>query len=292
MKYFKTKFVINSLDGKPLDTELLSTSRELCSALAGYAGYESFEDTPDGVCGYVQQEQFDESTLKMSLLEFPIDNVKVEYSTTEAEDKNWNEEWEKSGFEPIVVGKKCLIHDLYHPADGGAVYPIDVEIDAKQAFGTGTHNTTRMIVNKLLEMSLTGKQVLDCGCGTGILSIVASKCGAGSITAYDIDEWSVENTRHNAAINHVDNITVLHGDSKILDTVTESFDVVLANINRNILLSDMPTMTSKLKSGALLILSGFYADDKPLLKEKAESLGLKCDGEDSSDNWAMLAFRN
>ena len=291
MKYFKTKFTVKSSNGDQPDSNTLSTARELCAALAGYAGYESFEDTAYGIDGYVQQDMYDETTLKESLLGFPLEDITIEYSTQEAEDKNWNAEWEKNGFEPISIGGKCLIHDLFHPIHNTDDYPINIEIDAKQAFGTGTHDTTRMIVSKLLDIQLKGKRVLDCGCGTGILSIVASKCGANEIVAYDIDEWSVENTKHNAAINGVDNITTLHGDSSVLDTVESSFDVILANINRNILLADMPAITGKLNMGALLIVSGFYSEDITILENKAEALGLTCDGSDSRNEWAMLAFR-
>ena len=155
----------------------------------------------------------------------------------EAEYRNWNEQWENEGFEPIVIDGRCIIHDTKHPAgDKAPDSPtLDITIEARQAFGTGTHETTRMIVGELLKMDLKGKRILDCGCGTGILGIVASKCGASEIVAYDIDEWSVENARHNAKLNGVKNMEVLEGDRNVLSHVSGVFDVVLANINRNIL---------------------------------------------------------
>lgn len=271
------------------DETTLSTAREICAALAGYAGYESFEDTAEGVDGYVQQSLYDNDALAASFAEFPMEGISISYSTSEAEDKNWNEEWEKEGFAPIVIGDKCRIHDLYHEAEGS--YPVDIEIDARQAFGTGTHNTTRMIVGKLLDMDMKGKRVLDCGCGTGILSIVASKCGATSVVAYDIDEWSVDNTKHNAAINKTENIDVRHGDVGVLKNVTGTFNIVLANINRNILLADMPAMREKMQPDTVFIISGFYSEDVPMLREKAEALGLDFVEEKSSENWTMLVFK-
>lgn len=290
MKYFKTKFLIKSTDGSILSHEMLNTARELCAALAGYAGYESFEDSACGIDGYVQQNLLDRDALEASFNEFPIEEITVEYSTSEAEDKNWNEAWEKEGFSPIIIGNKCRIHDIYHPVEKNDEFAVDIEIDAKQAFGTGTHNTTRMIVGEMLDMDIKSKHVLDCGCGTGILSIVAAKCGAGKITAYDIDEWSVDNTRHNAAINNVHNIDVMLGDVNIIKGIEEKYDIVLANINRNILLNDMPALSQKMKSGTVFIISGFYSEDVPVLKEKAASLGLAYDSMNSSENWTLLKF--
>ncbi len=289
MKYFRTKFTIvcKDTDKKPNETTL-ETARELCAALAGYAGYESFEDKEYGIDGYIQKETFDKDALTASFSAFPLEDVKVTFETCEAEDKNWNEEWEKNGFDPIIINDRCRIHDIYHKVND--TYPIDIEIDARQAFGTGTHNTTRMIVKQLLNMDVYGKSVLDCGCGTGILSIAAIKCGASNAVGYDIDEWSVENTRHNATINGVENLTAIHGDAHILCNMQEEFDIVLANINRNILLNDMPLMVSRLKDGGTLILSGFYSKDMDLLTNKAKELGMEFKTKDISEDWTLLCF--
>lgn len=291
MKYFIAKFTIRQGDGAAaaVDEETMDTARVLTAALAGEAGFESFEDTDEGINGYVQQSHFSEAVLRESLGAFPMPGITVDYAMAVAEDRNWNEEWENAGFEPIRIGERCIIHDAGHREEA-APYPIDIEINARQAFGTGTHNTTRMIVGQLLGTDLRGKQVLDCGCGTGILSIVASKCGAAGITAYDIDEWSVENTRQNAATNAVGNIRALLGDAGILEGMEEKFDVVLANINRNILLGDMEAMTRRLKADGVLIISGFYTEDKPLLQEKAGALELSLATEREDENWCMLVF--
>jgi ribosomal protein L11 methyltransferase len=166
-----------------------------------------------------------------------------------------------------------------------------IEIDAHLAFGTGTHETTRMICATLLGTPLKGKRVLDCGCGTGILGICALKLGAAQCTAYDIDEWSVDNTRHNSIINQVDSLlTVMHGDASLLDSQQVSFDLVMANINRNILLQDMSRFVSVMAPGSTLLLSGFYEEDCEMLTHAAQACGLTLKGKKQDDAWAMLIF--
>ena len=167
--------------------------------------------------------------------------------------------------------------------------PLIIRIDPKQAFGSGTHETTQMIVAQLLGMDLKGKNVLDCGCGTGILSIVAGKCGARKVCGYDIDEWSVRNTIENAATNNVV-LEVKEGNRQVISDFNEKFDVVIANINRNILLADMPTFVEAMKPQATLILSGFYEEDVALLEEKAVSLGLKKNQCQANRSWTCLTF--
>lgn len=278
MKYFEAEFVISPLS--PDATDLLA-------ALAGEAGFESFEETPTGLKGYVQQQLFDQSALQTALADFPFDNVDITYTIREAEDRDWNEQWEQEGFEPIVIADQLVIHDGRHLPDVDS--KVQIEIDAKLAFGTGTHETTRMICTQLLK--LAKGRVLDCGTGTGILSICALKLGATEAVGYDIDEWSVDNARHNAVINRVDDrFTSILGDAKILENIDEKFDIVLANINRNILLADMPMFVSKMHEGSLLILSGFYSDDCKILIEKAHSIGLKLVSQTTDHDWACLVL--
>ena len=169
--------------------------------------------------------------------------------------------------------------------------PLLVRIDPKQAFGSGTHETTQMIVSQLLEMNLNGTKVLDCGCGTGILSIIAAKCGAETVCGYDIDEWSVRNTIENAEANNV-SLEVKEGDKQVIEKFSEKkFDVVIANINRNILLADMPSFVEAMKPQGYLILSGFYEEDVALLEEKAISLGLRKSQQRSNHRWVCLTFQ-
>ena len=269
-----------------VDFNLSPTSSDACdllAAIAGEAGFETFEETDNGLKGYVQQQLFDREQLDLMLQSFPFPDVNVSYTVAEAEDRDWNEQWEQEGFEPIVVNNRLVIHDGRHLPE--QTYPLSIEIDAHLAFGTGTHETTRMVCATLL--GLSPHRVLDCGCGTGILGIAAMKLGANECVAYDIDEWSVDNTRHNAVINQVE-LTPLLGDATILNKVEGTFDLVMANINRNILLQDMPRFREKMAPGAFLILSGFYTDDVPLLTEKAASLGLKPVSQKEENGWACI----
>ena len=263
--------------------------------MAGEVGFESFEETADGLLGYVQQSFFSEAALQEVIADFPFDGVSIKYEIREAEDRDWNETWEQEGFEPIVL-PGLIIHDGHHlPADEFSLHTphstlLDIEIDAHQAFGTGTHETTRMICTELIQHPRVAR-VLDCGTGTGILSICALKLGATEAIGYDIDEWSVDNARHNAVINHVDDrFTSLLGDATILNKVEGTFDLVLANINRNILLADMPAFRQKMAPGATLILSGFYTTDSPMLIEKAATLGLTLQQQKEDHDWACLVF--
>ena len=279
MKYFEVEFTISPFSADAAD---------LLASLAGEAGFETFEETADGLKGYVQQNLFDEATLQSCINDFPFDGISIIYNVREAEDRDWNEQWEQEGFEPIIIADgKMAIHDGRHLPEGNA--EISIEIDAKLAFGTGTHETTRMICKELLTRAKG--RVLDCGTGTGILSICALKLGATEAVGYDIDEWSVDNARHNAVINRVDDrFTSLLGDAGILDSIDGVFDLVLANINRNILLADMPKFVSKMHKGSLLILSGFYSADCEILIKKAHSIGLELVSQAVDQDWACMVL--
>ena len=305
MKYFEIAFTL---------TPYSSDACDVLAALAGEVGFETFVETETGLTGYVQQSLFDEQALKEALEDFPFEGVSIGYDVQEAEDKDWNEQWEQEGFEPIVVEcgvrseecgvrnvKTLIIHDGRHlPADVSSLHTphsslLEIEIDTKLAFGTGTHETTRMICSTLLDIFgiLSPLKALDCGTGTGILAICALKLGAKEAIGYDIDEWSVDNARHNAVINQVDDrFTSLLGDVTILKEVEGTFDLVMANINRNILLADMPMMHEKMAPGARLILSGFYTADIPMLTEKAQSLGMTLMAQKEDNDWACLVFQN
>ncbi|MBQ9637013.1 MAG: 50S ribosomal protein L11 methyltransferase [Prevotella sp.] len=288
MKYYAVEFHIACRN------ELLQTVRELLADEAACAGFESYEDTEEGLIGYVQEQQFDHTTLDDVICNFTVPDVKISYTVTETQQQDWNEEWENAGFDPIFIGDRCVIFDVRQQGESplsALLAPLRIGIEARMAFGTGTHETTRMVVSTLLDIPLDGCRVLDCGCGTGILGIVAAKCGAREIVAYDIDEWSVENTRHNASINSVDNIDVLHGDSTVLSHVSGVFDVVLANINRNILLADMSRFCEVLDSGGTLILSGFYEEDASLLIAEAATHDLALTGTKTDHQWTCLQFK-
>ena len=282
MKYFEVDFQLSPLSQDACD---------ILAALTADAGFESFEETQHGIRGYVQQPLLDRQALEDIVNNFPIMGTNIIYTINKAEDKDWNEQWEQEGFEPIIVGNNRLaIHDGRHlpsqPAD------ISVEIDARLAFGTGTHETTQMICEWMLDMPMKDLRVMDAGCGTGILGIVALKLKASHVTAYDIDEWSSDNTCHNAVINRVDSqLSVYCGDATLLDSKTADYDLVLANINRNILLNDMPRFCQIMKQDAKLILSGFYTEDIPLLEARGKELGLTLTGAKNRDKWASIIMQ-
>ena len=280
MKYYEVEFTISPLSADAAD---------LLASLAGEAGFETFEETETGLKGYVQQSLFSEDALRECIDDFPFEGTSIIYNVREAEDRDWNELWEQEGFEPIVISDQLVIHDGRHLPEVGS--KISIEIDAKLAFGTGTHETTRMICKELIDRS-SGTRVLDCGTGTGILSIVALKLGATEAVGYDIDEWSADNARHNAVINRVDDrFTSLLGDSSVLNKVEGTFDLVLANINRNILLADMPRFVSKMHQDSVLILSGFYTADVEILVDKAKTLGLSPVFQNNDKDWACIVLR-
>lgn len=282
MKYFEVDFQLSPCS---------QDARDIMAALAAEAGFETFEETADGLRGYVQQPLLDRQMLDSQIAAFPMADTQVRYTISEAEDKDWNAQWEQEGFAPILVGNgRLAIHDGRHLPQVQAT--TEVEIDARMAFGTGTHETTQMICEWLLDTPLKGAHMVDAGCGTGILGIVALKLGAAGVTAYDIDEWSSDNTRHNAVINGVDSrLSVRCGDATLLDGETTGYDLVLANINRNILLADMERFHRVMKHGAKLILSGFYSSDIPLLKQRGSALGLTAVGTKNSGEWASLVLQ-
>lgn len=284
MKYKRIAFVID------VDPSLLQDCKDILAAISIDAGLEAFEDNGNNcMVGYAQSTIFDEAVLSSTINLFPIEGAAISYSVGDTEDKDWNEQWENKGFPPIIVGG-ITIHDGRHLSqlpDG-----ILVEIDAKQAFGTGNHETTQLILGELQNIDLNNKCVLDCGCGTGILGIACKKLGAASVLGYDIDEWSVDNTRHNSIINNVeDNFTVLHGDVNVIPA-TLRFDIILANINRNIILADIKELTQAMKKEATLIVSGFYEEDIPLIKVNAAEYGLNLISQQSLNKWSMLKFNN
>lgn len=286
MKYYKVDFTI-----QPCSQD----ARDILAAMAGDVGFETFEESEEGLTGYVQQALFNQEALEQTIEYFPIVDTRILYKVTEAEDKDWNEQWEQEGFDPIIIDDgKLVIHDGRHlPNSQRSTLnaQLSIEIDAHLAFGTGTHETTRMICATLLKEKLKGKKLLDAGCGTGILGIAALKLGADSVTAYDIDEWSSDNTRHNAVINQVDDrMTILCGDATLLDDIDEHFDYVVANINRNILLQDMERFLQVMAKDSKLILSGFYTEDIPLLEAKGQELGLTMERQREDNHWACITL--
>ncbi len=260
---------------------------DVLSAVLGEVGFESFVEQEGGIAAYIQTSLYDEEALKSALDSFPLADTTLTYTYKEAEDKDWNEEWEKNFFQPIVIGNRCVIHSTFHHDVPQAEY--DIVINPQMAFGTGHHETTSLIIGELLEADLQGKALLDMGCGTSILAILARMRGAAPCAAIDIDEWCVRNSLENIELNHVDSISVFQGDASILPD-KGPFDVVIANINRNILLNDMKHYVARMNPGARLFMSGFYTDDIPAIREEAERNGLRFVHHKEKNRWAAVQF--
>lgn len=258
-------------------------NREILVAVLSDLAFESFDETVEQVEGFVPGESFnmDEMNEIISNLHFS-----VETQHEIIPDQNWNEVWEKNYFKPLLIGGRCLVrapfHTEYEPAE------FELVIEPKMAFGTGNHETTTLMAEQILEMDLTGKTILDMGCGTGILGMLASLKGAKSVTAIDIDKWSFESTVENARLNNITNLKAKLGDASILGP--ETYEVIFANIHKNVIINDMPAYEKVLQSGGQLYLSGFYTHDMPDVKKKAESLGLQDKGFHEKNNWVVYSF--
>lgn len=278
MTYLEFKFSTNPC------TE---TANDVLAALLGEVGFESFVEWEGGLMAYIPSATFDESNLKSILNGFPVEGVKIDYTYSQAEDKDWNEEWEKNFFRPIVIGDRCVIHSTFHQDIPRAEY--DIVINPQMAFGTGHHETTSLIIEELLNCELENKSVLDMGCGTSILAILARMRGAKPCTAIDIDEWCVRNSIENIELNDLTDIAVSQGDASAL-AGKGPFDVVIANINRNILLNDMKHYVTCMQPGSELYMSGFYVDDIPVIRQEAEKNGLRFAEYKEKNRWAAVKF--
>lgn len=265
-------------------TPASEVANDILAGVLADIGFESFMELPDGLAAYIPESLYDAKAVQQAIQDFPLTGTHVEYHCTELPDKDWNEEWEQHFFRPILIGNRCVVHSTFHRDVPKADY--DIIINPQMAFGTGHHETTGLIINELLNTDLKGLTVLDMGCGTSILAILARMKGARHCTAIDIDEWCVRNSQENIRLNRLDNISVRQGDASLLKDAGP-FDVVIANINRNILLNDMERYVACMKHNAILLMSGFYTDDLPLIEDEARRLGLHPDGHREQNRWAM-----
>jgi ribosomal protein L11 methyltransferase len=247
-------------------------------------GFESFVETENGFKAYIQEIDYNQQQLNIAL-SYYTDFFKFKYSHELIQQQNWNKEWENN-FQPIEVKGKCYIRAPFHQVKPGFLY--DVIIEPKMSFGTGHHSTTQLMIEKLMTLDINNKSLLDMGCGTGVLAIVASMMGANPITAIDIDEWSYENTMENCSRNNINNIHVHKGNAQIL--AGRLFHSILANINKNVLLADMSIYSSVLENSGNLIISGFFETDIDELLAKSKEFGLKLKDSLVQEKWAMLHF--
>ena len=257
----------------------------ILSATLADIGFESFEEISNGTLAYITEESYDEEKIKQILSDFPIE-ANITFSKNVIENKNWNEEWEKNYFKPLIIDKKCIIQSTFH--NEPAIYEYNILIDPKMAFGTGHHQTTKLIIKEILNMDLQGKSVLDMGCGTAVLAILASMRGADPILAIDIDQWAYDNAIENLQLNHVNNIDVQIGGAELLGK--QSFDIILANINRNILLNDIHKYVSVLNRDGELYMSGFYTEDIPAIRQECEKCGLRFIHNSEDNDWTAVKF--
>jgi len=281
MNYIEVCFGIKALESAEINAEM---AREILVAELGALNFESFVNTEDGLQAYVQEEEFDEEVVKdLYILKNP--DFAIEMEVKIIEQQNWNAEWEKN-FDPIEVQGRCVVRAPFH--DQKEV-DFDIVIEPKMSFGTGHHETTHQMVAHLLDMDVSGKRVLDMGCGTGILAILACMKGAASITGVDIDEWAYQNTLENVRNNKCSQIIVKQGGAELLENHT--YDVILANINRNILLNDMEAYVKTMSSGSKIVFSGFYSSDINHIDQKSRSLGMRLLRQSEKNNWVALVYQ-
>ncbi|MEZ2339179.1 50S ribosomal protein L11 methyltransferase [Mucilaginibacter sp. RCC_168] len=251
----------------------------------GEIGFDTFEEVEFGFKAYIPTNDFDEQQLKEHLLPYQ-DMFTFSYEINFIPQKNWNEVWE-SNFEPIEIGNKIYVRATFHPAK--PEFPYEIVIDPKMAFGTGHHQTTSMMLEFILENDFSGKKVLDMGCGTGILAIMAAKLNAAEVTAIDYDPVCYDSTIENSALNHVTNIIPLCGSKEAIPN--EQYDTILANINRNILLDQMERYAATLKPGGEIYFSGFYeSPDLEIITDEARKYGLKYISHKKTNDWVAAKF--
>lgn len=268
-----------------LDVEPCSAdATDLLAYLLGEAGYESFVPDEKGLTAYVPAALYSDEAVRTALEEFCFDAT-VTASAELVEGRDWNAEWERNYFRPIVVGERCVVHSSFHTDVPKAEY--DIVIDPKMAFGTGHHATTSLILTRLLDMDLQGRSLIDVGTGTGILAILAAMRGAVPVAGIEIDRFAWENACDNVRLNGHPEIAVLCGDASLLQSLAPA-DVVVANINRNVILGDIRAYAAAMRPGATLLLSGFYEADCAMVEEAAVAAGLTAAGRTVRDNWACV----
>ncbi|WP_296384373.1 50S ribosomal protein L11 methyltransferase [Winogradskyella sp.] len=271
--------------GYTFKIEPLQPGTEILIAELGYAGFESFVENEEGVIAYIQKEEWNEAILD-DIQILSSDEFEMTYTFEDIEQTNWNKEWEKN-FNPIVVDDLVTVRAPFHEKPDTKY---DLIIEPKMSFGTGHHETTHMMIQHILRNDFKGKSVLDMGCGTGVLAILAEKVGATQLDAIDIDNWCYLNSLENVERNTCNNISVYEGDVKLLEG--KRYDSIIANINRNILLADISKYSKCLNENGTLFLSGFYKEDIPLIEADCNKHMLKLKETIQKGQWVSLKFIN
>ena len=262
----------------------LDPAREILIAELSQLPYESFLETENGLKAYIREADFDIASLQeLNVLTFG--KSQIDYVTRIIPEENWNAKWE-ADFDPILVDGLCLVRAPFHETQDVAY---EIVIMPKMSFGTGHHETTFLMIRQMLQLDLIGKNVLDMGCGTGVLAILACKMGAKKVRAIDIDEWSYTNSFENAKSNDCNGIEIEQGDVELLKG-PESYDIILANINRNVLLSDIPNYVNRLNKDGLLLLSGFFTEDLEQITSVCAKTGLRLENFQEKNNWVSAKY--
>lgn len=264
-----------------------SQNAEILTAWLSEAGFDSFVENETGLEAFIPAHLYQPEAIEAIKKQNPA--IGFDFTAQEIPDQNWNELWEKNYFQPIIIGKECVVRSPFHKTFPDIRYQIVIE--PKMSFGTGHHETTSMVMEHILETEMTGKKVLDMGCGTGILGILASMRGATKVTGIDIDSWCTQNSLENCTLNNIHNFEILQGDAQLL-VHSEPFDVILANINRNILLEDLPAYCRVLKPGGTIILSGFYHNDLEAIGKKAQEENLIIKNTKENNHWVAVSYES
>ena len=278
MDYYEILFTYDS----SIDSTIIN---DILAAELGGTGFESFVQSPEGLLAYIPVVAYNTETIDTCLAQFPLENIEFRYTSCLIKAEDWNEVWERNYFQPVRMGNDCLLRAPFHPSAPGFRY--EIIIHPKMAFGTGNHETTNLMMRAMLDLDMEGKEMLDMGCGTGVLAILAALKGAGRIVAIDIDEWAYNNALENCRLNNVSHVQVVLGGAEKIASLGK-FDYIFANINRNILLNDNPAYCRALKPDGELLMSGFYKEDIPAIEVECKQNGLAILSYKEQNNWVLV----